>query len=78
MVMRPKPIDLLELDIDIRIADLWAELEDVDGCSVEVVAALMRAAYGKGYSDALTEAEPGTLCRDHDPVVSLRKSARSR
>jgi hypothetical protein len=78
MAKRPSPIDLLELDIDLRIADLWAELVDVDDCSVEVVAALMRAAYGKGYSDALTEAEPGTLCRDHSQVVPLRESAPSR
>jgi hypothetical protein len=78
MATLPSPIDLLELDIDLRIADLWAELVEVDDCSVEVVAALMRAAYGKGYSDALTEAEPGTLCRDHSQVVPLRKSAPSR
>jgi hypothetical protein len=78
MATLPSPIDLLELDIDLRIADLWSELVEVDGCSVEVVAALMRAAYGKGYCDALTEAEPGTLCRDHDHVVSLRKSGSSR
>jgi hypothetical protein len=25
----------------------------------------MRAAYGKGYCDALTEDAPGTLCADH-------------
>ena len=25
----------------------------------------MRAAYGKGYCDALTEDAPGSLCHDH-------------
>ncbi len=25
----------------------------------------MRAAYGKGYCDALTEDSPGALCADH-------------
>jgi hypothetical protein len=25
----------------------------------------MRAAYGKGYCDALTEDSPGSLCHDH-------------
>ena len=30
--------------------------------SLEVVAAFMRAAYGKGYCDALTEDAPGSLC----------------
>ena len=33
--------------------------------SLEVVAAFMRAAYGKGYCDALTEEAPGSLCADH-------------
>jgi hypothetical protein len=62
---RPSRIDLLELDIDVRLVDLWAEALSVDEWSIEVVAALMRAAYGKGYCDALTEEQPGTLCRDH-------------
>ena len=33
--------------------------------NIEVVAAFLRAAYGKGYCDALTEEAPGSLCRDH-------------
>ena len=33
--------------------------------SLDVVAAFMRAAYGKGYCDALTEDSPGALCADH-------------
>ena len=33
--------------------------------SLEVVAAFIRAAYGKGYCDALTEESPGSLCVDH-------------
>jgi hypothetical protein len=33
----------------------------------------MRAAYGKGYCDALTEDEPGSLCRDHGYIVPDRK-----
>ena len=51
----------------------------VDEWSIDVVAALMRAAYGKGYCDALTEADPGSLCRDHGYVVPpRRRSSRSR
>ena len=34
-----------------------------------------RAAYGKGYCDALTEDEPGSLCRDHGYVVPARMRA---
>ena len=69
MAEHPSPIELLELDIDLRIADLWAELAEVDDWSVDIVVALMRAAYGQGYRDALTEEEPGVLCRDHSDVA---------
>jgi hypothetical protein len=72
---RPSRIELLELDIDVRIADLWGEAAEVEEWSLDVVAALMRAAYGKGYCDALTEEEPGSLCRDHGYVVPVRKPA---
>ena len=33
--------------------------------SLEIVAAFIRAAYGKGYCDALTEESPGSLCVEH-------------
>ena len=54
MPKRPSRIDLLELDIDLRLADLWRETFDVTDWNLEVVAAFLRAAYGKGYCDALT------------------------
>jgi hypothetical protein len=75
MAKRPSRIDLLELDIDLRLADLWVEASEVEEWGLEVVAALMRAAYGKGYCDALTESEPGSLCRDHGYVVPARQPA---
>ena len=60
----PSRIDLLELDIDLRLADLWREAAGISEWSLDVVAAFMRAAYGKGYCDALTEDLPGlALCR---------------
>src|SRR5579864_4792847 len=62
MPKRPSRIDLLELDIDLRLADLWRETLDVTDWNLEVVAAFLRAAYGKGYCDALTEDAPGSLC----------------
>ncbi len=65
MAKHPSRIDLLELDIDLRLADLWREAADIDEWNLEVVAAFMRAAYGKGYCDALTEESPGSLCHDH-------------
>ena len=61
----PSRIDLLELDIDLRLADLWREAADVSDWSLEIMAAFIRAAYGKGYCDALTEESPGSLCVDH-------------
>ena len=35
--------------------------------------AFMRAAYGKGYCDALTEDAPGALCLDHGYEVPRRR-----
>ncbi len=65
MKERPSRIDLLELDIDLRLADLWREADEIREWNLEVVAAFIRAAYGKGYCDALTEDNPGALCVEH-------------
>ena len=70
---RPSRIDLLELDIDLRLTDLWREAAGIEEWSLEVVAAFMRAAYGKGYCDALTEELPGSLCADHGYRVPERQ-----
>ena len=77
MPKRPTRIDLLELDIDLRLADLWREAAGITDWSLDVVAAFMRAAYGKGYCDALTEDSPGSLCADHGYRVPARKQAQS-
>jgi hypothetical protein len=77
MVKQPTRIDLLELDIDLRLADLWREAGEIEEWSIEVVAAFMRAAYGKGYCDALTEEAPGALCVDHGYRVPARKQTAS-
>ena len=86
-VQEPTRIDLLELDIDLRLADLWREAVDVSDWSLEVVAAFIRAAYGKGYCDALTEESPGSLCVEHGyrmpdrrvpPSATPRKRLRQR
>ena len=65
MANRPTRIELLELDIDLRIADLWEEASGVEEWSLDVVAAFLRASYGKGYCEALIEENPGSLCTDH-------------
>ena len=72
MKKRPSRIELLELDIDLRLSDLWIEACEVSDWSLEVVAAFIRAAYGKGYCDALTEDAPGALCRDHGYRIPSR------
>jgi hypothetical protein len=72
MARRPSRIELLELDIDLRLSDLWVEIGEVGEWSVEVIAAFMRAAYGKGYCDALTEDAPGSLCSDHGYKIPAR------
>jgi hypothetical protein len=73
MPKSPTRIDLLELDIDLRLADLWREAADVEDWNLDVVAAFMRAAYGKGYCDALTEESPGSLCEDHGYRIPPRR-----
>ena len=77
MSKRPSRIDLLELDIDLRLADLWRETLDVTDWNLEVVAAFLRAAYGKGYCDALTEDAPGSLCHEHGYRIPARKPAKT-
>ena len=78
MANDPSRIELLELDIDMRLADLWREALEIDEWSLEVAAAFMRAAYGKGYCDALTEDAPGSLCNDHGYRVPDRRPAPAR
>ena len=73
MANNPSPIDLLELDIDLRLADLWREAYEIDEWKLDIVAAFIRAAYGKGYCDALTEADPGSLCHEHGYRIPRRR-----
>ncbi len=65
MAKRPSRVDLLELDMDLRLADLWREADEIREWSLEIVGAFMRAAYGKGYCDWPVEETPGQLCLDH-------------
>jgi hypothetical protein len=58
--------DKLALTIDLRLADLWAEVFEIDVTSIdaELLGWLLRAAYGQGYTDALRESRRGQLCLD--------------
>jgi hypothetical protein len=72
-VTLPSRIDLLELDLDVRLHALWAELSDFPETPDHgQVAAFMRAAYGAGYRDALVEPVLGQLARDHGYEVPRR------
>ena len=75
---QPTRIDLLELDIDLRLTDLWREAAEITEWNLEVVSAFMRAAYGKGYCDALTEDSPGSLCEEHGYRVPGRRLVHQR
>ena len=56
----------LAMAIDLRLADLWAELFgiDPDRLDADLLAWFLRAAYGQGYTDALRETNRGQLCLD--------------
>ena len=45
MAKSPSRIDLLELDIDLRLTDLWREAAEISDWNLDVVAAFMRAAF---------------------------------
>ena len=65
MAEAPTRIDLLELDIDLRLADLWREAAGISEWSLDVVADFMRASVGNdAAADARLDAEsnvPGVL-----------------
>ena len=69
----PTRIDLLGHDLHLRRAELGRQAAGITEWSLDVVAAFMRAAYGKGYCDALTEDSPGSLCAEHGYRVPARK-----
>lgn len=59
----PTAHDLLGLELAIRMGELWALLDTTDELTLGVVAAVMRAAYGQGYTDCLRDREPGSFLR---------------
>ena len=56
----------LAMAIDLRLADLWAELFEIDPdrLDADLLGWFLRAAYGQGYTDALRETNRGQLCLD--------------
>jgi len=75
-VMRPSELDareLLELDIDSRLAEVWLMLWSGTALAGAELGPLLRLAYGRGYTDALTEGERGELCRAHGLSLPTRE-----
>lgn len=70
---RPSQQDLLYLDIDLRLFWLWIAAWETDTWTYQRLGTLLRAAYGSGYHDALTEAERGQLCKRHGYGVPKRQ-----
>jgi hypothetical protein len=58
--------DTSAMAIDVRLAELWAELFELrpEHLDVELLGWFLRAAYGQGYTDALRETQRGQLCLD--------------
>lgn len=68
---KPEASEALEFDLDLRLTDVWAEIE-VDPMRQQKrrdfttqLGALLRHAYALGYRDALHEQVRGQLYRDH-------------
>lgn len=66
MSLDPDKVQRLETDIDCRLAELWLTtwqpegvLQDLNEAQTTAMAATVRAAYGKGYTDALREDREG-------------------
>jgi len=74
--MSPSHDELLGLEIDMRLAALWAELPAarLERQDLALFAVFLRAAYGKGYADALSEPY-GQLMSDFGYPVPPRRAA---
>lgn len=75
--VEPAPLEALEsleLDVDLRTAHVWLELEPAlrkDNLTIDILAAAIRAAYAQGYADCLMD-EGVTLYADHGYRIEKR------
>lgn len=70
--MIPVASDPLEIDLDTRLHLAWEMLTPGVAGRFDVMAALLRYAYGQGYWDALVEPVRGELCAAHGFTVPAR------
>ena len=68
-------IERLELDVDTRLLSLWELVDAIedDAWTLELASQFMRAAYARGYNDALEEDIRGRLHREHGFCVPERR-----
>lgn len=71
-------IDLLALDIDLRLCEVIAAAWEHRDRDAGGQVALLRLAYGTGYSDALLEPVRGLLYSDNGFVIPQRAASLSR
>lgn len=65
----------LEIELDLRLSEIWGLTDSFEEWDLSALAQFIRAAYTKGYIDALTEEEGGRLLSD---VPGYRISGRKR
>lgn len=66
----------LELDLDLRLREVWDTATMNAVADVELVGGLLRQAYGLGYVHALREPIRGALCLAHGYPVPAREPRR--
>lgn len=55
-------LQALEVDVDTRLARVWAQVWQADTIDRSVFASALRMAYAEGYVDALREDTAGRRC----------------
>lgn len=70
----PTRIELLELDIDVRLPLLWREMLEIEKWDLESASACVRAAFGYGYFQAMTDPDPERFFREHGYRVPERRT----
>ena len=65
-------IERLQLDLDLRLREVWNFAFDMEFEDLESLGLLIRAAYGQGYVDAHTEVVPAQLYRDNGYALPKR------
>lgn len=71
--MTPDARQRLWADLDLRLAPVYVTLWRSRDPNPEEIAAILRFAYGSGYTDALAESEPGKLLIDHGLLAPERE-----